>query len=116
MYLFDEEDFEMKLHISQPRQDNYAYLYRIFASDIKQVRRMYKYLYKDAHIYLDRKYEKMAASGQFTWRPDVISMELSGNPVKIPYEGIRKPEPKADGDISQGQSVEDDTCTDDTRV
>ena len=44
---------------------------------------------------------------------EMISAELSGKTVK---SKDTQPEPKANSDISQGQSIDDDPSTDDRRV
>ena len=60
-------------------------------------------------IYLDRKYEKfnmlLPSQNEADNNSEIISAELSGKTVK---SNDTQPEPKANGDISQGQSIEDD--------
>ena len=64
---------------------------------------------------MERKYNIFADSGQIAWRPEIITVELSGEEAKA------QPEPKATyksldcsntintSNGSQGQSVEDGT-------
>ena len=90
-------------------------LYDVKINKSREIQRFYNWLYNDATIYLERKYNIFAVSGQIAWRPKTITAELSGKEAKA------QPEPKAainsldcsnvidSSNASQGQSVEDDT-------
>lgn len=83
----------------------------------RQVKKIYNFLYKDSTIYLDRKHVKfnalMPSQDEADNNLEMISAELSGKTVK---SKDTQPEPKANSDISQGQSIDDDPSTDDRRV
>lgn len=83
----------------------------------KQCEKIYCYLYKDATIYLDRKYQKfnsiLPSQNEADNNSEIINAELSGKTVK---SKDTQSEPKASSDISQGQSIDSDTSTDDRRV
>ena len=44
----------------------------------REIQRLFKWMYSDATIYLERKYNRFAVSGQIAWRPEMIRAELSG--------------------------------------
>lgn len=50
-------------------------VYSVFVNRTREMQRLFKWFYEDATIYLNRKYEKFAASGQVAWRPELISAE-----------------------------------------
>lgn len=100
------------------RRDKYVKAkeaYNVMINRSREIQRFYNWLYKNATIYLERKYNIFAVSGQIAWRPETITTELSGEEAKA------QPEPKAtinsldcsnaidSSNASQGQSVEDDT-------
>ena len=82
-----------------------------------QIKKIFQFLYKDATIYLQRKYDKfnivMPSQDETDNNLEMISAELSGETVK---SRDTQPEPKANSDISQGQRVDSDPSTDDRRV
>lgn len=53
-------------------------LYCININKTREIQRLFKWMYSDATIYLERKYKKFAVSDQIAWRPEMISAELSG--------------------------------------
>ena len=83
----------------------------------KQCKKKYYYLYKDATIYLDRKHQKfnsiLPSQNEADNNSEIINAELSGKTIK---SKDTQPEPKTNSDISQGQSIDSDTPTDDRRV
>lgn len=89
----------------------------IMYSGSNQVIKIYNYLYKNANIYLQRKYEKfnmlLPSQNEADNNSEIINAELSGETVK---SNDTQPEPKADSDISQGQSIDSDTPTNNRRA
>ena len=85
----------------------------IMYSGTNQIPKIYNYLYKDANIYLQRKYEKfnmlLPSQNEADNNFETINAELSGKAVK---SKDTQPEPKANSNISQGQSIEDDPLSD----
>ena len=83
----------------------------------KQVSKIFHFLYNNATIYLDRKYDKfnmlLPSQNETDNNSEIISAELSGETVK---SQDTQPEPKANSDISQGQSIDSDPCPNETRV
>lgn len=53
-------------------------LYNININKTREIQRLFKWMYSDATIYLERKYNRFAVSGQIAWRPEMIRAELSG--------------------------------------
>ena len=79
----------------------------------KQVNKIFNFLYNNATVYLQRKYDKfniLPSQNETINNSEIISAELSGEPVK---SRDTQPEPKANSDISQGQRIDDDPLTTD---
>ena len=74
-----ENDISTTYSIDKRSDNN---VYSIHVNKTREIQRLYKWLYNDATIYLDRKYNRFAVSGQIAWRPEMISAELSGEAVK----------------------------------
>lgn len=72
--LFDN-DISSTYSIDKRRNNN---LYCINVNKTREMQRLFKWMYSDATIYLERKYNKFAVSDQIAWRPEMISAELSG--------------------------------------
>jgi intein/homing endonuclease len=57
-------------------------VYSIYVNKTREIQRLYKWMYNNATIYLERKHNRFAVSGQIAWRPEMIRVELSGEVVK----------------------------------
>lgn len=81
----------------------------------KQCEKIYYYLYKDATIFLDRKYEKfnsiLPSQNEADNNSEMISAELSEKAVTSEMAGNSSP--KANGNISQAQRIDSDPLTTD---
>lgn len=53
-------------------------VYSINVNKTREIQRLFRWMYSDATIYLERKYNIFAVSDQIAWRPEMISAELSG--------------------------------------
>lgn len=86
----------------------------IHYSGIEQVQKIYNFLYKDATIYLDRKFDKfnilLPSQNETDINSEIISAELNEEPVKPKMAGNSSP--KVNSDISQAQRIDSDPLSD----
>ena len=75
-----ENDISSTYSIDKRTKNN---VYSIHVNKTREIQRLYKWMYNDSTIYLERKYNRFAVSGQIAWRPEKISAELSGEAVKL---------------------------------
>ena len=88
--LFDYGDICCTYNIDQRCKNMKAKkVYNVMINRSREIQRFYNWLYKNATIYLERKHNIFAVSGQIAWRPEIITTELSGEEAKA------QPEPKA---------------------